>query len=442
MNGTRWIAMIGAVCVAMVTVVAAEARTRAEYVIDMRDGEVLHDVNGDTALPPASLTKMMTLYLAFEAIRDGRLSLDQTVPVSRRAAAQPASKVGFRAGQRVNVRELIRATAIRSANDAAVVLAEAVAGSERRFAQRMTARARELGMTNTTFRNASGLTERGHLSTARDMAILGRRLFFDFPRYYNLFGRVSTPAFGRTIRNTNRLLSSYRGADGIKTGYTRAAGFNLAASATRGDERVIAVMFGGDSSRSRNERVARLLDLGFARAPSQKRVQPPQDFVAGAPSSTRLASAPVPPARPGGGEAQVVASQRATVNALASLVATTARVEPAAVPVDEPAPGGVALAMAPPPARDSQAGPVLSGDWSVHLGAYAARDAALARLASADFGEMPEIANAGREVHVSTMGNTSVYRVRLTGLAPIAAHEACKRMRAAGSSCEAIPPAR
>ncbi|MFN3615643.1 MAG: D-alanyl-D-alanine carboxypeptidase family protein, partial [Rubrimonas sp.] len=245
---------------------AAASPRVAELVMDARTGEVLHQRDADVRLHPASLTKMMTLYLVFEAVQQGRLSLDQRVRVSQAAAAQPPSKIGFRPGQTAMVRDLIRAAAVRSANDAAVVLAEAVSGSEARFAELMTQRARQLGMTNTTFRNASGLTAQGHLSTARDMAVLGRRLFHDYPQYYNLFGRRSTEAFGRNITNTNRLLGEYRGADGIKTGFTRAAGFNLVSSAERDGVRVIASLFGGSSPTARNARVAQLMDIGFQRA--------------------------------------------------------------------------------------------------------------------------------------------------------------------------------
>ncbi|MEM9321102.1 MAG: D-alanyl-D-alanine carboxypeptidase family protein, partial [Pseudomonadota bacterium] len=250
----------------------------AEYaaiVIDARNGAILHQDNADARLHPASLTKMMTAYLAFEAVRDGRLKLDQRVTVSRNAAREPPSRIGLKQGQRVRVRDLIRATVVRSANDAATVLAEAIAGSEKAFGLRMTAKAKALGMSRTRFFNAHGLTRNGHLSTARDMAILARHLLFDFPQYYNLFGRKQTPAMGKTLNNTNRLLHSYHGADGIKTGYTRAAGFNLAASAKRGNERVIVVLFGARSSATRNRKVAALLDLGFRKAPSNVRTVPP-----------------------------------------------------------------------------------------------------------------------------------------------------------------------
>ncbi len=257
---------------------AGPARTApyAAMVMDARTGEVLHSRNADTRLHPASLTKMMTLYLAFEAVRLGEIDLDTEVRISRNAAAEPPSKIGLRAGSTIRFRFLIRAAAIRSANDAATAIAEALEGSEAAFARRMTRTARALGMTRTTFRNAHGLTEEGHLSTARDMTILGRRLHYDYPQYYNIFSRRQDNAGIATVRNTNRhVLNAYRGADGIKTGYTRAAGFNLVSSAIRGEERIIATVFGGRSAAWRNQRIMELLDMGFERAPSRAQVRVP-----------------------------------------------------------------------------------------------------------------------------------------------------------------------
>ncbi len=254
----------------------ATAAPYAAMVVDARSGEVLHSRNADTRLHPASLTKMMTLYVVFEAIENGEISLDTQVRISRNAAAEPPSKLGLRAGQTIRLRYLIRAAAVKSANDAATALGEAIEGSEAAFARRMTRTARALGMSRTTFRNAHGLTEAGHMSTARDMTNLGRHLFYDYPEYYNLFSRTSTDAGIRQVNNTNRrLLASYRGADGIKTGYTRAAGSNLVASAERGNVRIIATMFGGSSSAARNARVAELLDMGFQRAPTRVAVRRP-----------------------------------------------------------------------------------------------------------------------------------------------------------------------
>ncbi|KIC16501.1 D-alanyl-D-alanine carboxypeptidase family protein [Leisingera sp. ANG-DT] len=255
----------------------AAAAPYAAMVIDARTGEVLHSRNADTRLHPASLTKMMTLYIAFEAVRNGEITLDTKVRISRNAAAEPPSKLGLKSGQKIAFRYLIRAAAVKSANDAATAIGETLSGSEAAFARRMNRTAKALGMSRTTFKNAHGLTASGHLSTASDMTTLGRHLLYDYPEYYNLFSRRSTHAGIREVPNTNRrLLAAYRGADGIKTGYTRAAGFNLVASAKRGNERIIATVFGGKSTVSRNAKVAELLDLGFRRAPSRAALRKPQ----------------------------------------------------------------------------------------------------------------------------------------------------------------------
>ena len=171
----------------------------AAVVIDARTGKVLHARNADTRLHPASLTKMMTLYIAFEAVERGEISLDTKVKISRHAASEPPSRLGLKAGQRIKLRYLIRAAAVKSGNDAATAIGEAISGSEKAFARRMTATARAMGLNNTTFKNAHGLTQSGHLSTARDMATLGRRLFHDHRDYYNIFGRISTSTGNRTV---------------------------------------------------------------------------------------------------------------------------------------------------------------------------------------------------------------------------------------------------
>ena len=270
---TFWVA---ALTVTMAFALRGEAAPRAEFVMDMRTGEVIHADNADTQLHPASLTKMMTLYIAFEAIEHGEIALDTMVTISQHAASEPPSKLGLKPGQKIQLRYLIRAAAIKSANDAATAIGEAISGSEAAFARRMNRTAEALGMTRSHFKNAHGLTEAGHLSTARDMTNLGRHLFFDYPDYYHLFKRRSIDIPGKTLPSTNRrFLSAYQGADGIKTGFTNAAGFNLVASAERGSRRVIATMFGGTSTQARNDRVAQLLDLGFAKTPERVAFVPP-----------------------------------------------------------------------------------------------------------------------------------------------------------------------
>lgn len=253
-----------------------QAAPFAAIVMDARTGEVLYEKNADTRLHPASLTKMMTLYIVFQEIEAGRLSLDSKVTVSKYAASQPPSRLGLKPGQKISVRYLIRAAAVKSANDAAAALGDHISGDHVTFAKRMTKTARALGMHNTTFKNANGLTADGHLSTARDMNVLGRHVFYDFPQYYNIFSRRTADAGVATVTNTNsRFLDGYEGADGIKTGFTSAAGFNLTASARRGKKHIIATVFGGTSTANRNARMVELMDLGFGEAKNRVKEQPP-----------------------------------------------------------------------------------------------------------------------------------------------------------------------
>jgi D-alanyl-D-alanine carboxypeptidase len=269
--------ILAAIWLFVLVPMSAKAAPYAAYVIDARTGEVLHARNAETRLHPASLTKMMTLYIAFQAIERGEISLDTKVRISKEAAAEPPSKLGLKPGQRIALRYLIRGAAVKSANDAATAIGEAISGSEAKFARRMNRTAKQLGMTRTTFKNAHGLTEKGHQSTARDMTVMGRHLLYDYPQYYNLFSRITADAGVRKVSHTNRrFLNAYKGADGIKTGYTRAAGFNLTASAERGRERIIVTVFGGKSTTSRNAKVTELMDLGFRRAPSRVRVKKPK----------------------------------------------------------------------------------------------------------------------------------------------------------------------
>ncbi len=262
---------------ALVSVAApASAVPYAAYLMDARTGATLYAQNADTPLPPASLTKMMTLYITFQEIQAGRLSLDSMITVSKNAANQAPSRLGLKAGQKIALRYLIRAAAVKSANDAAAAIGDALSGSPEKWGVRMTATARKLGMNHSTFKNANGLPAIGHLSTARDMSILGRHLFYDFPQFYNIFSRRSTDAGMATVANTNRkFLDSYEGADGIKTGYTNAAGFNLTASAERNGVRLIGTVMGGSSTPMRNQKMTELLDMGFKKAkPGGQTIKP------------------------------------------------------------------------------------------------------------------------------------------------------------------------
>ncbi|MBU8543067.1 MULTISPECIES: D-alanyl-D-alanine carboxypeptidase family protein [Roseomonadaceae] len=237
----------------------------AAMVVDHRNGTILVSANADETRHPASLTKMMTLYMVFDALRDGRLSLGSAVPISEEAASRPPSKLGIPAGGSVTVEQGILSLVTKSANDVAAAFGELLGGSEERFAQMMTQRARELGMTRTTFRNASGLPDWDQVTTARDMVTLGRRLMLDFPDRYHYFGRTEAAFRGLRLRSHNRMLTSYEGVDGIKTGYIRASGFNIVTSANRDGRRVVGAVFGGSSWVERDQHMTALLDQGFDR---------------------------------------------------------------------------------------------------------------------------------------------------------------------------------
>ncbi len=253
------------------------AAPHAAIVIDARSGDVLYEENADARLHPASLTKMMTLYITFQELEKGSITLDSMVTVTKHAASQPPSRLGLKPGQKIAVRYLVRAAAIKSANDAAAALGDFIGGNQDDFAARMTRTAKSLGMTNTTFKNANGLTAPGHLSSARDMTTLGRHLFYDFPQYYNIFSRRSSDAGVATVNSTNRrFLDAYKGADGIKTGYTVAAGFNLTASAERDGKRLIATIFGATSTANRNAEMTKMLNKAFEKARKNAPFNPPQ----------------------------------------------------------------------------------------------------------------------------------------------------------------------
>ncbi len=262
----------------------------ASLVMDAATGRVIHEINADTRNYPASLTKMMTLYLIFEALDTDLWTMDSRLRVSARAAQQPSSRLGLNRGDRITVKDAILALITKSANDVASVVAENMSGSETAFALKMTARARSLGMSQTTFRNASGLPHRAQMSTARDMAILARALIQDYPKYYHYFATTEFRYQGVTHANHNKLLETYDGVDGLKTGYIHASGFNLVASAYRHGHRVIAVIFGGNSPKSRNALMTRLLNLGFKAVENEVPVTPIADA---SPEAAKVAPSPV-----------------------------------------------------------------------------------------------------------------------------------------------------
>ena len=259
-------AILAVLMLAAVVVAAgpAPAARYAAVVIDADTGAVLHGNRSTARRYPASLTKMMTLYLVFERLQNGKFKLSTRMKIPHRATLQPPSRLGLKRGSTIAIRDVIRALAVKSANDVATAVAYFIAGNERKFARVMNRKARELGMHRTSFRNASGLWHSQQWTTARDMARLARALMTDFPQYYHYFSLRSFKLRGRTYRSHNRLLRRYSGADGLKTGYISKSGFNLAFSAKRNGRRLITVVMGGRTARSRDRHVAQLTDRVFA----------------------------------------------------------------------------------------------------------------------------------------------------------------------------------
>lgn len=241
----------------------AKARGYSEFVIDLATGREIEAVNADEPRFPASLTKMMTLYLLYEEVSGGRLSLSSPLTVSANAASRPPAKLGLKPGETITVEQAARAMAVKSANDVAVVVAEAISGSETAFARKMNQKARALGLRQTRFENASGLPDPGHVTTARDMAKLGRALKLRFPQYASFYRSRSFSFHGHTYKTTNNLLGRVAGVDGLKTGYIHAAGYNLVATVHRHGQSRLVVVMGGASEAARDRRVSALIDESF-----------------------------------------------------------------------------------------------------------------------------------------------------------------------------------
>ncbi|MGH6946808.1 MAG: D-alanyl-D-alanine carboxypeptidase family protein [Kiloniellales bacterium] len=476
----RWPAWLVLVLLSLIVVAGpAEARRYASIVVDVASGQVLYERHADTRAYPASLTKMMTLYLMFEALESGRLSLKRELPVSARAAGMPPSKLGLVKGQTITVENVILALVTKSANDAAVVAAEALAGTEIAFAKEMTRKARELGMTQTTFRNASGLPNRAQRSTARDMAKLGTALIRHFPSYYHYF---STPQFtyrGRTYKNHNSLLDDYPGADGIKTGYIRASGFNLVASVVRDGRRIIAVVFGGKTPRSRDVHMADLLDEGFVKVaslppPSYPAPPPPKPLMVAehigtgkaAPAPAALAKLPQPEETAAGKPetpAEVaadslteaiarVAAAKAKSDTGAEVAAAIARVAEAtkqpetSIAVADPDRTQLA-ALAPGDNNDeAEAGGSLEpaadpiSGWAIQVGAFSAWDSAAAMAMTAARGLPKGLGLARPTVEESLEMDKPLYRSRLTGFNEARARAACHYLTELHQPCHVVPP--
>lgn len=405
----RTLFAVAALSVGLLASVEALAAKAASIIVDARTGEVLHEEDADVTTHPASLTKMMTLYLTFDALDDGRLTLDQALPVSSWAESMTPTKLGLRAGSSLRVETAILGLVTKSANDAAVVLAEALGGSESRFAEMMTRKARELGMRRTVFRNASGLPDMEQVTTARDFSLLSRAMLADHPKYYPYFSRRSFVYGGRPLPNHNHLMSRYEGMDGIKTGYTIASGFNLAASATRDGRRLVGVVMGGKSAVSRDNRMAALLDQAFGK-PNRGREDGPLVASVERPSRGE-------PEAEGDDDDEPVVKGKLTLR-------KKAPVQMASLPA------------APPAASPAKAG----AKWGIQVGAFSTRAAGQKALTQASKQAPFLLRGAKHSVVEAKSGKDTVYRARMIGMDEKEARQACATLTKRGHRCVAVSP--
>ena len=394
----------------------------SSIVLDAATGRVLHEDNADQQRYPASLTKMMTLYMIFEALDAGKIKLSTVWSVSSHAANQSPTRLGLDKGDRIAVLDVILGLITKSANDAAAVAAEALGGSEDAFGELMTKRARRLGMEHTTFQNASGLPDPGQVTTARDMAKLSRALVRDFPHYYSYF---STPEFtfgGQRHANHNRLMNWYEGADGIKTGFIRASGFNLSASAIRDNRRIIGVVLGGPSPVARDQYMGKLLDAAFARFDIQ-----PDIRQASAPSIVE------PPSRAARAEMDTPARRATKSEPIVQLVDAAPAAEEKNAKRKRVARAEPALPVVRAKAVDGY------GGWAVQVGAFNRVDAAR-RAAENATRLAPSLSDASVEILPQGKKKSTVHRARLAGLSEAEAREACRILERRKQDCMLVAP--
>jgi D-alanyl-D-alanine carboxypeptidase len=469
----------------------------ASIVVDANSDVVISQENADRLLHPASMSKLMTLYLTFEALESGRITLQRTFPVSAHAESMSPTKLNLVAGQSIRVEDAILSLVTLSANDSAVVLAEGLGGSEDRFGQLMTRKAHQLGMVNTNFRNSNGLPDPAQISTARDMAILCRALIRKFPQYYHYFSVREFTYNGIEHANHNHLMSRYEGMDGLKTGLTNASGFNLAASAIRNGRRLIGVVFGGTSAVQRDDYMADLLDEGFRRTsgvamttavpppiPGHKPSEPGQSQAVAAlpPTPATVASTPKPigevvdqtptaiaeanvplphfesaaaapppaiadnrrPAQSAGKDGvKINAPRPATIGALATLSGQGDEEAPEdqrpASPSARPAGQRIAMLITPKSRKTADKPAAITTSqarWSIQIGAFATRQATEQAIKAAMKRAPDLLRHTTVIVAALPQKHGTIYRGRLSGLDAAEARQACKLL----SHCLTVPP--
>jgi D-alanyl-D-alanine carboxypeptidase len=495
-----WRATLAGVAVLIVCLAAAgatEARAdsrHAAFVVDANSGRVLHAANADARRFPASLTKLMTLYIVFEQIEAGRLNASTPIRISAQAASVPPSKLGLDPGDTIPLSAAIRALVTKSANDVAVAVAEHISGTEAAFARAMTAKARQLGMRATVFRNAHGLPDPEQVTTARDIATLSLALYDHFPQHARVFATRQFNYAGSAYRNHNTMLGSFEGMEGIKTGYTRASGFNLSASVRRNGQHVVAVVMGGRTAQARNAEMRTLLTRSLTRAVATKSRRPVQIARAEpapavrpvpAPQPARAAAQPTPrlvepvraaiaPARAsnepaiqmarvrtvpvvqqqGGGQWQqpAPAPQPSAAESQArfmmadqgrgaqpsTLGAQARRLDgghPAVYASEQGAPTTTAALQQQPHAQPSYVGAISRGDFGVQVGAFGTAAEAEARLREIRQSAGGLLAAAIDVTEPVAQGPRTLYRARFAGLDAKPAAETCSALRRQRVDC-------
>ncbi|WP_408915658.1 D-alanyl-D-alanine carboxypeptidase family protein [Aestuariivirga sp.] len=434
----------------------------AAITVDARTGKILHAENADAVRHPASLTKMMTLYIVFEELQAGRLTLQTPIRFSARAAGMAPSKLGVKAGGTITVETAIQALVVKSANDAATAVAEQIAGSEKAFAQRMTSTARTIGMPKTTFMNASGLPNPKQVTTARDMATLGLRLMRDYPQYYPYFRTRSFVFQGRTIKGHNKLLGAYEGTDGIKTGFINASGFNLVSSVRRGDKRLVGVVMGGRTGATRDAYMRKMLSQYFDDAKSGKTIAAIAGSSKGAAAVETAENAKPPKSKQKPAKDEVAKAAPKTepvteegdtggggIGELAADAAPTPET-PAAPPAEQvetvPQPADVPFEVKTPEqqladkAQVASITPAADAAWIIILGDYPAKTDAQAMLQLMRKRTPEALAGKTAQTVMIEKSGKVTFRARFIGFDEAAAAAACEAIRKQKTSCRAQGP--
>lgn len=388
-------------------------------VADAQSGYILQAKNADTKQYPASLTKVMTLYITFDALEKGYLKMDDLLPISKHASRQPKSKLGLKEGAVMTVKEAVLALIVKSANDAAVVLAEALAPSETEFARMMTSVARDLGLHDTTFKNASGLHDPEQVSSAKDMAILSIAMMNHFPQYYPLFATKKFNFNGRTYYSHNSILLYYKGAEGFKTGYVSAVGYNIISTAHRNGRTLVGVVIGQNSSQKRDRQMKSLLDKGF------EKVKKKQAELKKAGENPFVKKAYISKQNRAKYEPVLLASIAQARLKAAELIATGNQVLLASVP----------MFVADDDVVMIEQGDYVPADWSIQIGAFTSKDKARAQALAAQ-----EILNVHTKA-VSLPSKEKLFRSRLSGFETKEdAEAACHVLKTKSLPCLAVAP--